>query len=156
MRTAQLKELMEIVLKSIPKPHAEDVIEDVFFAIEQNPKWRKEYDDLQYNLGKAVVNAWGGFWIAHTEGRVPGEHVSATRSSLIEGYAKLARGPKSTLKKMKEPAALKIMSEYFFANKQTLPASIREHRALLLELIKEGFDPADAFTKVLERPKMAH
>ncbi len=47
------------------------------------------------------------------------------------------------------------MSEYFFANKQGLPAETREHRTLILELLKEGFPPADAFSKALEKPAMA-
>ena len=44
MRTARLKAMMEEVLKSLPKPYTEDVIEDVFVAIENNPKWHKEYE----------------------------------------------------------------------------------------------------------------
>jgi hypothetical protein len=155
MRTARLKAMMEEVLKSLPKPYSEDVIEDVFVAIENNPKWHKEYEDLHYNLGKGMVNPWGGFWIAHITGRTPGEQVSATRTKLIESYAKLAKGPKVAATKMKEPEALKTMSDYFFTNKETLPASVREHRSLILELIKSGFAAADAFAKVLEKPAFA-
>ena len=155
MRTAQLKQLMEDVLKTLPKPHTEDVIDDVFAAIEQNPKWRKEYADLEYHLGKSVVNSWGGFWIANSEGRVGAEQVSATRSTLIDSYSKLAKGPKTANKKVKEPQALQMMSEYFFANRDSLPAAIRKHRVLIVELIKEGFAPAEAFTKALEKPTIA-
>lgn len=36
MRTGRLKLLVEKVLSSLPKPHTEDVIEDVFAAIEGN------------------------------------------------------------------------------------------------------------------------
>lgn len=155
MRTVRLKQLMKDVLASLPKPYNEDVIEDVFAAIEQSPEWRKQYDDLKYHMGKAVINAWGGFWIAHLTGRVGGEQVSATRSGLLESYAKLAPGPKSTAKKVKEPEALKLMSEYFYANKDTLPADVREQRTLIIELLKEGFPPADAFARALEKPAMA-
>jgi hypothetical protein len=155
MRTASLKLLMEEVLRTLSKPHTEDVIEDVFCAIEKNPKWRKEYDALEYELGKGVVNAWGGFWIAHSEGRVGGEHLAAKRSTLIDSYSRLAKGAKSKHKKLKEPQALEIMSEYFFANRESLPATIRKHRVLIVELIKEGFPVADAFAKVLEKPTLA-
>ena len=147
---------METALESVPKPHGEDLIEDVFCVIEANPALRKEYDDLQYNLGKSTVNGWGAFWIAHSKSRVPGELVSATRCSLLDSYAKLAKGPKSSLKKVKEPDALKLMSEYFFANRETLSAEVRKHRELLLELIKVGIPPAEAFPKVLEKPSLAH
>jgi hypothetical protein len=155
MRTARLKSLFEEVLKSLPKPYTEDVVEDVFVAIESDPRWKKEYDDLQYNLHKNVVNPWGGFWIAHLTGRIPGEQVSATRTSLIEAYTKLAKGPKPTARKVKEPEALKAMSEYFFANKETLPAAVRDNRGLILELIKAGIGVADAFAKSLEKPALA-
>jgi hypothetical protein len=146
---------MEDVVKSLPKPYTEDVVEDVFLAIENNPRWRKDYDDLLYHLGKNVVNPWGGFWIAHLTGRVAGEQVSASRSALIDSYSKLAKGPKTANKKVKEPEALKTMSEYFFSNRETLPAAVREHRILILELIKAGFAVTDAFTKALEKPALA-
>ncbi len=155
MPATRLKSLIEEVVKTIPKPYTEDVIEDVFVAIEGNPRWKKQYDDLNYNLHKSVVNSWCGFWIAYLTGRVPTEQVSASRVSLIESYAKLAKGPKTASKKVKEPEALKAMSEYFFANKETLPASVRENRSLILELIKAGFDVADAFAKSLEKPAFA-
>ena len=155
MRTARLKSLMDEVLKSLPKPYSENVIEDVFVAIEANPAWLKEYSDLQYHLGKATVNPWGGFWIAHLTGRTAGEQVSATRTKLIDSYSKLPKGPKVAMTKVKEPEALKSMSEYFFANKETLPASVREQRPLILELIKAGFAAADAFAKALEKPAIA-
>jgi hypothetical protein len=155
MRAARLKALIEEVLKTLPKPYTEGVVEDVFVAIENNPRWKKEYDDLQYNLHKNVVNPWGGFWVAHLTGRVAGEQVSASRTSLIESYAKLAKGPKVAVTKVKEPEALKAMSEYFFANKQTLPAAVRDNRSLILELIKAGFGAADAFAMSLEKPAIA-
>lgn len=155
MRTARLKSLIDDVLKTLPKPYTEDVIEDVFVAIENDPRWKKEYDDLQHNLHKNVVNPWGGFWIAHLTGRIAGEQVSASRSSLLESYAKLAKGPKVASKKVKEPEALKAMSEYFFANRDTLPAAVRDKRSLILELIKSGYAVADAFAKSLEKPAVA-
>lgn len=155
MRNARLKSLMEEVLKSLPKPYTDDVIEDVFVAIEGNARWQKEYDDLLYNLGKNMVNPWGAFWIAQMTGRIPGETVSATRTKLLDSTTKLAKGPKVASTKVKEPEALKTMSEYFFANKETLPAAVREHRTLIVELIKVGYPAGDAFAKVLEKPALA-
>ena len=155
MRTARLKAMMEEVLKTLPKPYTEDVIEDVFVAIEGNPRWLKEYEDMRYNLGKNMVAPWGGFWIAHAIGRTAGEQVSATRTKLLESYAKLTKAPKAAVSKVKEPEALKTMSEYFFANRETLPAAVREHRGLIVELIKSGFAVADAFAKAMEKPAFA-
>jgi hypothetical protein len=155
MRTTRLKSLIEEVLKTVPKPYTEGVIEDVFVAIENDPRWKKQYDDLRYNLHKNVVNPWGGFWIAHLTGRIAGEQVSASRTSLIESYAKLAKGPATKKAKVKEPEALKAMSAYFFTNKETLPAAVRENRSLILELIKAGFGVAEAFAMSLEKPAIA-
>lgn len=155
MRITRLKCLFEEAVKSMPKPYTEDVVEDVFVAIDNNPGWKKEYEDLRYNLHKNVVNPWGGFWVAYFTGRVAGEQVCASRTDLIESYAKLAKGPSVVGKKMKQPEALKAMSEYFFANKETLPAAVRENRALILELVKSGFAVADAFAKSLEKPAFA-
>ncbi len=155
MRNVTVKRLFEEVLGTLPKPHTPDVIEDVFCAIEANPAWRRQYDELQEALGKSVVNAWGGFWVAHVEGRTGGEHVPAKRSSLLESYSRLPRGGKIAHRKVKEPDALKAMSEYFYANRESLPATIREHRVLIVELIKAGLPPAEAFEKVREKPAFA-
>lgn len=154
MRDARLKSMMEEVLKSLSKPYTDDVIEDVFVAIENNPRWQKEYEDLHYNLGK-MANPWGGFWIAHATGRTAGEHVSATRTKLLESYSRLSKAPKVPITKLTEPEALKAMSEYFFANREMLPAAVRERRTLIVELIKAGFGSADAFSKVQEKPAFA-
>lgn len=155
MTAIRLKALVEEVLKAIPQPYTEDLIEDVFVAIDGNERWKKEYEALKYNLHKSVANAWIGFWVANLTGRIAGEQVSASRASLIESYAKLAKRPRVAARKVKEPEALKAMSEYFFANKETLPPAIRENRGLILELIKAGFDVADAFAKSLEKPAHA-
>ena len=155
MRAADLKRLTEEVLHTLSKPHTEDVIEDVFCAIENNPGWRKEYDALEYQMGRGVVNAWAGFWIAHAEGRVGGEHLAAKRCALIDSYSRLVKGVKTRFRKLKEPQALQVMSEYFFANKESLPATIRTQRSLIVELLKEGFPVADAFARALEKPTLA-
>jgi hypothetical protein len=88
VRTAGVKLLVEEVLASLPRPYSEDVIDNVFCAIERNPKWRQRYDDLSHELTKTVVNTWGGYWIGHAVGRTAQRHVTAT-SSLIESYSKL-------------------------------------------------------------------
>ena len=155
MHLARLKPFIEEVLKTVPKPYTDDVIEDVFVAIEASPRWKKQYQDLHYDLGKGLLNPWGAFWIAHLTGRVAGEQVSASRTTLIESYAKLAKGPKATSKKVKEPEALKTMSEYFFANRQSLPETVRERRGLILELIKSGYAVEEAFSRSLEKPAIA-
>lgn len=156
MRTVRLKQLVDDVLKSLPVPHTEDVIEDAFCAIEQNPKWRKTYDALVYELGKTAVNSWAGFWIAHAEGRTGEQQVPAQRATLLDSYSRLTT--KSALKpgkKLKEPEALKLMSDHFQANRDGLPSGIRDQRGLILALLREGFTAEVAFSKALEKPTLA-
>jgi len=150
MRTAGVKRLMDEVLSSFPKPHTEDVIDDVFHAIENQPSWMKQYENLCAELGKTVVNTWGGFWIAHIEGRLGEHQVPAVKTKLIESYSKLTRGTPAAKKrkKIKEADALKMMSDYYRSNKDKLPASIVKHREVIVELLVEGYTPEEAFGKV--------
>lgn len=155
MQSLRLKQLVNEVLEHLPAPHTEDVIEDVFVAIEHNPAWRKSYDEMVYERGKATVNAWGGFWISHAVGRVGEHRESAARTTLIESYSKLVSPAAKRSKKIKEPEALKAMHEHFVANRASLPASIRDHREVIVALIMEGIEPEAAFTKALEKPMFA-
>jgi hypothetical protein len=141
MRTAGVKRLMDDVLSSFPKPHTEDVVDEVFHAIENQPSWLKQYEDLCAELGKTTVNTWGGFWIAH---------IPAVKSKLIESYSKLTRGTPAAKKrkKIKEPDALKMMSDFYLGNRDKLPTSIVKHREVIVELLVEGYTPEEAFAKV--------
>lgn len=149
MRTAGVKRLVDEVLASFPKPHGEDVIDDVFHAIENRPSWLKQYEDLCAELGKTTVNTWGGFWIAHIEGR-SGEHqVPAVKTKLIESYSKLTKSSATKKrKKIKEPDALKMMSDFYLGNRDKLPTSIVKQREVIVELLVEGYTPEEAFAKV--------
>ena len=50
-------------------------------------------------------------------------------------------------KKVNEDKALEIMSSYFYANKASLPESVRNHREYIVERIMEGFSPDEAFAE---------
>lgn len=89
MKTAPVKELVEEVLATFHQPHGEDVIEDVFLAIERNPQWLQAYRELRKELTRDVVNQWGGHWIAQAVGMVARLQVAARRSTLIGSYSKL-------------------------------------------------------------------
>jgi hypothetical protein len=155
MRTLSLKRLVDEVLESLPAPHTEDVIEDVFHAIEMSPRWRKTYDEMVYELGVATVVAWAGFWIAHAEGRVGDQRQTAKKTTLIESYSTLVKTAAKREKKVKEPQALKAMHDHFAANRASLPASIRDHREVILTLIMAGVAPEAAFARALEKPMFA-
>ena len=87
-RTEGIKRLVDEALANVPKPYSEDVIDEVFGVIAGDPIYRQRYDDLCTELGKAVVNAWGGYWIALAVGRV-GHHQVRASNGLTETYSKL-------------------------------------------------------------------
>ncbi len=147
MRTAPVKLLVEEVLASLPKPHTEDVIDDVFHAIEHRPEWRQQYEDLARELGRSDVNAWGGFWIANAEGLSGAKPVPAEKSTLIRSYSKLTKAAPKAGKKIKEPEALQLMSDYYRANRAALPPSVKAYREVIIELIMAGFPAEEAFAK---------
>jgi hypothetical protein len=149
MGTAAVKRLVELALASLPKPHTEDVIDDVFSAIERDPGWLKEYQALCGELGRTVVNTWGGFWIASSEGRSRVKQVSSEKSKLIDSYSKLSATKTKPGKKIKEPDALQAMAAYYREHKSELPARVRNHRELIVELLMEGLAAEEAFSAVL-------
>lgn len=151
----RMKQLVDQVLERLPAPHTEDVIEDVFQAIENNPEWRRTYDAVVHHLGKGAANSWGGFWVAHAERRVGPLQTPATRGTLLDSYAKLVESAPKRDKKLKEPEALELMRAHFKAQRDGLPASIREYRALIVTLIMDGIAPAAAFARALEKPAFA-
>lgn len=66
-------------------------------------------------------------------------------STDFDGFVDHAEKAIKPRKKIAEAAALTLMHQYFQSNKLTLPASIREQRELIVELLMEGFEPSEAF-----------
>ncbi len=87
-RTEGVKTLVEEVLATLPTPYSEDVIDEVFQAIEANPTWLTDYRVLCNDLGVTVVNQAVGSWTSKTVGRTRNHQVPA-RSKLTESYSKL-------------------------------------------------------------------
>ena len=149
MRTSGVKQLVECALAGLPKPLTEDVIDDVFHAIEHHPEWRQDYEDLCTNLGKTVVNTWGGYWIANHEGRSGHQQVPSKKSNLIGSYSKLTAATTKTNAKRKESVAMELMSAYYHEHSAELPVRVRDQRELLIELLMEGVSVEEAFSMVL-------
>jgi hypothetical protein len=147
MRMTGTRQLVEDVLDTLPKPYTEDVVDDVFHAIEERAEWRRRYDVLVTSMARKVVQARAAFWIANYVGRSVAEEVSAQKSTLIETYPKLKKPGEKRGKKMKEPEALKAMSTYYQANRAGLPASISSQRDVIVEMLMEGYSVEDAFSK---------
>ena len=155
MHTLRLKQLIDQVLESLPQPYTVDVIEDAFNAIENNEMWRKTYDQIVYKLGKPMTNAWGGFWIAHSLGKLAEPQAAATRGTLLDSYAKLVKPAEKRAKKVKEPEAVRLMHDHYQAHRDHLPAAIKDHREVIVALIMGGIAPEIAFSKALEKPAFA-
>ena len=150
MQTVGIKELVAEVLKSLPEPHTEDVIDNVFQAIEANPAWKERYDTLVARHGKTVVNTFSGWWIARFEERSSTEVVSA-KSKLIDTYSKLGGSAKKLGKKLKAQLALDALAEYYQKNRDSMPASVRNERELIQELIMEGLPVEEAFSQAISK-----
>jgi hypothetical protein len=153
--TLGLKQLVDQVLERAGTPPTDSVVEDVFLAIEGDPAWRASYDRMVYQSGKASVTSWVSYWIAHAAKRTGDQRESASRSTLIESYARLAQPAPKRGKKVKEPEALKALHEHFIAHRAELPQDIRSHRDMILALIMDGVDTETAFAQAVERPSFA-
>lgn len=88
-KTAGVRDLVEDVLSSIPLPHTEDIIEDVFIRIENSPAWKTLYDKLLTELGRDLTHQWIGRYTKLLTDYQTGKHVAAKRTRLITAYSKL-------------------------------------------------------------------
>lgn len=66
-------------------------------------------------------------------------------STDFDGYIKHTEASIIPKKRIKRPEAIKAMSQYYSQHKSKFPASIIQQRELIIELLMEGFTPADAF-----------
>jgi hypothetical protein len=149
MKTSGVKAMVREVLETLPSPYTEHVIDDVFQAIEVNPKFLLRYHALCDKLGKTVVNNWCGQWVAHALGKTGEVQVPSRRSTLIGSYSLLDADATSVTRKPNEEEALQLMSDYYRANKDRLPADIRLHREAIVELIMAGVSAQNAFLAVM-------
>jgi hypothetical protein len=150
MKTGGVKRLIEGVLSSLPRPYTEHVIEDVFAAIEHNPKLRRKYDALCDEFGKSVTNSLGGYWIGKALGKVGERQVASHRTTLLGSYSILdADAPPPPVRKPNESEAGSMMFDYYQSHKDQLPPSVRRHRELIIQLLMDGMSPAEAFAMAL-------
>ena len=147
MRMTGTRRLVEDVVSTLPKPYGEDVIDEAYHAIEHRPDWRRRYDELVRTLGKAVVDARVQFWIADCVGRAAGSTARAAKTTLVARYVKLAGRREKRGRKLKEPEALKVMSQYYQAHRAGLPETIASQREVIVEMLMEGYSAEEAFAQ---------
>lgn len=149
MKTSSVKAMVREVLETLPAPYNEHVIDEVFEAIESNPRFLSRYHALCDDLGQKVVNNWCGQWIAHALGKIGEVQVSSRRSTLIGSYSLLDTDAATIARKPNEDEALQLMADYYRAHKARLPADIRLHRDAIVEMIMAGINAHDAFSAVM-------
>ena len=168
MKLADLKKIISEVLATLPQPHSADVIDEVFLAIEQNDRLFRIYSECSINLGRAKVNSAGDSWVRKELGRTVLREAPAQLSKLIDTYSilnvKPVVAPKrflgmplkpkvktTTVKKRKEQEARQVMSDYYTANRASLPPQITLYRDAILKLLKAGVPVADAFQQAVDK-----
>ncbi len=65
----------------------------------------------------------------------------------FDGFVKHTEAAIKPRKKVKEPKARELMSAYYQRHRGSLPASVRLHRELIIELIMDGFTEEEAFAQ---------
>jgi len=146
LKTIAVKRLVEQVMATLTSPLTEDVIEDVFCAIESRHEWLIEYNGLCDDLTKTTVNNAVGVWVSKSLGLVGVQEVTTTRTNLASAYSKLSLPPAGT--KRKKEVAEQVMSDYYLANKGRLHAGIVKKRPDLVQLLMDGLPAKEAFDMV--------
>jgi hypothetical protein len=75
----------------------------------------------------------------------------STVSSDFDGFVHVREKTLTRRKKVAKAKALELMAQYYQSNKTRLPADVRQHREVILELIEEGFEVAEVFDLVLKK-----
>ncbi len=70
-------------------------------------------------------------------------------STDFDGFIEYSESAVKPRKRIKRPAALKLMSDYYFEHKDEFPTTLSECRELIIELLMEGFSPEDAFAEAI-------
>ena len=90
MLKSQINNLVDEVLLRVPRPDSEDVIHDVFDAIENNSHWRDEYDSLCGEFTQHTINKMIGRQVKElTDRSVLSRGNKSIQSCLIHTYSKL-------------------------------------------------------------------
>src|SRR6266498_4502125 len=82
--------VQDILAAKFSELYDEDIILNIFKAIEDNPEWRRRYDELSDDLRDWVVNNWIGKYVKEITGLYSLREVSAKgKSNIITAYTKL-------------------------------------------------------------------
>lgn len=151
MKTAGVKALVGEALDIFAPPYSEHIIDDVLFAIESNPAWRRRYDTLCDALGKSVVNQWCGQWTGYAVGKKGRTPIPSHKNTLSDSYSLLDTDVQIPLQLPTREEAAEIMAAYYKDTRERWPAAIREQREEIIALIMEGIPVDEAFELALRQ-----
>ena len=83
--------LVQDILATKSEPYSEDITLEVCQAIENNPDWRRRYDELSDELRYWVVNNSIGYYTKEITGLRSGRKAVAHDCDLIGSYTKLTQ-----------------------------------------------------------------
>jgi hypothetical protein len=70
-------------------------------------------------------------------------------STEFSGAVAVAKKAAEPRKRLSEAQARQLMSDYYMANKASLPTGVRAHREAIVKLIMEGVESSEAFAEAL-------
>jgi hypothetical protein len=153
-KTAGVNALVREALEALPRPYTENVIEDVFLAIEKQPELLARYESECDTLTKTVANNWVGVYTSRILGKTGARQMKSTRSSLAGSYSLLDNDARTIARKPNEEEARQLRYEYWNAHKDEwdapMVARLRKFSAEIADLIMDGESPAAAFAIVLK------
>ena len=145
MKTTKIKILVQEVLATLEQPYSIDVIDEVFYAIENNIEWLNEYYSLCSIFGKDIVNQWGGYWIANKLDKVGKTQVSNKKSTLIGSYSILESDNTIRVKNPTEEEARKVVWDFYIRGKTDIPENIKNYKDTIVEMVQSGTPVSEAF-----------
>lgn len=87
-KTAEIRDFVASVLRTVPQPWRPDVTDQVFLAIERRPEWLVEYNALKGEFSQSVLNMWIGRYVKDITG-LEGHRSATAKSILISSYTVL-------------------------------------------------------------------
>ena len=111
----------------------------------------RELPDLTSLIISKTAGECGSGFTDHFDPKAAREKVFAfdwtSVSPDFDGYIRQTETAITPRKRINRKAALRLMSEHHLAHKAQLPPGISEQRDLILELLMDGFTPAEAFNQ---------
>ena len=125
---------------SAPRREGRDSVAAILVKLAETMSFKtSDYQKISFNASYvlALVKRW----------ELPNLPVSTGSDRIMKSVESVLKTGKN-IKELAEDTAREQMAEYYKKNKATLPLSVREHRELIVQLIRKGLSPEQAFFQV--------